>query len=113
MGTIQPRSPVFRLLRNLALLWFLGSLLGIGLTIVFGGYALLAECSGSLLGCLAGVSVGLLAFAASAVTAGIVLAFMQLFYMAGARTSGPGRYSLADGLVDAFDGDGDGGGDGD
>ncbi|GAB2510641.1 hypothetical protein [Lysobacter humi (ex Lee et al. 2017)] len=103
MGTIAPRSTVFRVLRNLSLLWFVGSLLGIALTVVLGGYALFARCSGSLLECAAGLSAGLLMFVASAVTAGIVLAFMQLFYMAGARVRSARPGSAGVDVIDALD----------
>lgn len=103
MGTIPPRSTVFRVLRDLSLLWFLGSLLAIGLTLVLGGYALLAKCSGSVLECFAGASAGLLMFVASAVTAGIVLAFMQLFYMAGARVRSARPQSHGVDVIDALD----------
>ena len=131
MATIAPpRSPAVRIVRNLALLWTLLSLLGLllalGLTVYSAAWGCTPAGSWSQdmpwIGCVLAVGVGVLAAAASLACAVVMLFFAQLFYWGGMQASRArprrwwSREALFDSALDAADvgeSDGDGGDGGD
>jgi hypothetical protein len=89
MATIAPRNPILGIVRLIALFWTLLSLLGFGLGVLAVAYAGAWGCVGHALGwfgCTAASLVIPLGAAVSLFTAGVVLFFSHLFYVAGARS---------------------------
>lgn len=107
MPAIQPRHPVFLDLRDFSLPWRPGSLAGVLTTFVSGGYARFTACPDrgleGFFGCVAGVSLGLLAFLGPAFMALVVLAAMQMSCVAGARVRSARPQSLGVDVIDALD----------
>ena len=88
MTTIPPRSPLFAVLRLLALGWTLLSLLGLVVGVLAVIYAGASGCVGhhvGWFGCTLAVSMLPFGSAVSLVTAMTMLFFMHLFYLAGAQ----------------------------
>jgi hypothetical protein len=81
-----------RLVRNLALLWFLLSLAGLmgaGMLLVYG---MVSGCvgTGAWGACVAGSAIAIVAAIASLFMSTVAMFFSQMFYMAGARASRDG-----------------------
>ncbi len=95
MSHIRPRSTALRLVRNLALLWFLLSLVALVVACVLLIYGMAVGCSddgaGGWGGCVALFSMGILASLSSLFMATIALVFSQMFYMAGAKVTASER----------------------
>lgn len=94
MADIRPRSPGVRLARNLSLLWFVLSLLGLIGAVLLVVYGMAIGCSDAASGwgvCVAGFSLAILASVSSLFMATVALVFAQMFYMAGARVKEGGE----------------------
>lgn len=108
---VAPRSPVLRLVRNLALLWCGLSLLGLAAAVVVLVYAAGWGCRApdNTVGwgpCMGPYVMAVPAALASLFTSAVVLLFAQLFYRAGMRREPPAptreRTSLRRRVADAF-----------
>jgi uncharacterized membrane protein len=107
MNHVAPRNPLLGLIRLLALVWVLLSLLGVVVGLIAILYAGAHGCVGNAQGwfwCTA--ATGLIAISAlgSLFTALVVLFFAHLFYLGGAKvtTVEPKRRSLRGFLVDVI-----------
>jgi uncharacterized BrkB/YihY/UPF0761 family membrane protein len=88
MTTIRPRHPLLGIVRLLALIWTLLSLLGLGFGVLAVLYAGAWGCVGHHLGwfgCMAATTVIPFAAVSSLFVAVVVLFFAHIFYVAGAK----------------------------
>lgn len=118
MQHVAPHSPMFRLLRNVMLAWFVLSLIAVAAGILLGGYGAVAGCRDAgggtdWLECVLMFSMLVPMALGSMITSAILLLFMQLFYMAGARVTQRPVYrtsikqevgtAIVEGVIDAID----------
>lgn len=113
MSHIRPRSPTARLVRNLALLWSVLSIIALVVAGALLVYGMAIGCTDGADGwgaCVGLFSIGVFASLSSLFMATIALVFSQLFYMAGAEvtvTAEKPRFSVrgffSDLIVDIFD----------